>query len=114
MEEVVFPDWIFTARFAMDVVCLAVLSVGDIKDIYLFGRLITGWTALVYRKTGISTACNRTSLLLVEIIKHFGAGSDRVMELHQKVEPSDKLLNTTWQLAVETDNRWTIFWEEKG
>ena len=56
------PDGTFAAGYTMDyynewkVMCLAVLSVEDIEDIYLFGFMITGFlllglsNALVYRK----------------------------------------------------------------
>ncbi len=62
LGEPVCPDGTFAAGYMMDawekwrVVCLAILSVEDIEDIYIFGTMITGHLliglgiALVYRK----------------------------------------------------------------
>ena len=60
--EPVCPDGTFAAGYMRDswekwrVVCLAILSVEDIEDLYIFGTMITGYLliglgiALVYRK----------------------------------------------------------------
>ena len=60
--ELVCPDGTFGAGYMRDsweewrVVCLAILSIEDIEDLYIFGTMITGYQliglgiALVYRK----------------------------------------------------------------
>ena len=78
------PDGTFPAGYTMDawdkwrVVCLTILSVEDVEDLYLFGFTVAGFLliglggALVYRKIGKTAACKETPVLSVEIKDRFG------------------------------------------
>ena len=67
------------------VVCLTILSVEDVEDLYLFGFTVAGFLliglggALVYRKIGKTAARKETPVLSVEIKDRFGAVNDSVM-----------------------------------
>ena len=73
------PAGTFAAGYTMDawerwrVVCLAVLSVEDIEDIYLFGTMITGLLligsgiALVYREIKVKTGTEQITRLPVMV-----------------------------------------------
>ena len=82
--EPVCPDGTFAAGYTMDswerwrVVCLAILSVEDIEDVYIFGTMITGYLliglgiALVYRKIRGSVTAVQNFTKLPDMID--GAG----------------------------------------
>ena len=77
--EPVCPDGTFAAGYARDVwnnwqvLCLAVLSVEDIEDVYLFGFKIAGHlllrlsVALIYRKIGKLAAIQEGQTLPIMI-----------------------------------------------
>ena len=79
-EEPVCPDGKFTAGYMMDlwekwrVVCLAILSVEDIEDIYIFSTMIIGYLliglgiALVYRKIWKSVTAVQSPMKLPDML----------------------------------------------
>ncbi|XP_053197800.1 scavenger receptor cysteine-rich type 1 protein M130-like [Scomber japonicus] len=82
--EPVCPDGTFAAGYTMDswerwrVVCLAILSVEDIEDVYIFGTMITGYLligigiALVYREIRGSVSAVKISTKLPDMIEGVG------------------------------------------
>ena len=80
MGEAVCPDGTFAAGYMRDwrVVCLVILSVEDIEDLYIFGTMITGYLlielsiALVYRKIRKTETAVKSPVKVPNMIKAVG------------------------------------------
>ena len=82
--EPVCPDGTFAAGYMRDswekwrVVCLAILSVEDIEDLYIFGTMITGYLliglgiALVYQKIRKTETAVQSPTKLPDMIEAVG------------------------------------------
>ena len=75
------------------VVCLAVLTVEDIEDIYLFGTMITGFlliglgAALVYRKMNEMLTAVKSLLRLADMIDALGrAGGTQIVAIQRNMD----------------------------
>ena len=93
------PSGTFAAGYSMDawekwrVVCLAVLTVEDIEDIYLFGTMITGFlliglgAALVYRKMNEMLTAVKSLLRLADMIDALGrAGGTQIVAIQRNMD----------------------------
>ena len=99
--EPICPDGTFAAGYTRDsweqwrIVCLAILSLEDIEDIYLFGFMIAGHLliglsiALVYRKIGktaATQAAHKLPIMLNEMGRAVSTQTVGISELNRKMD----------------------------
>jgi len=104
------PDGTFGAGYMRDswekwrVVCLAILSVEDIEDLYIFGTMITGYLliglgiSLVYRKIRKSEIVVQSPVKLTDMIEAVGraVGAQTVVIKRNMDNILEKLLAFKW------------------
>ena len=114
-EEPVCPDGTFAAGYTMDawrnwrVLCLSVLSVEDIEDVYIFGAMIAGHLllglslALIYRRIGKMAAnkdAQRLPIMIGEIGRAVGTQTVVMSDLNRKMDTALERLNALSEVVV--------------